>query len=79
MFISLCYVSDRLLNVLSVDLGKVGETVQSSIAYIFIFLCDENQNTKLHARTLHQVHSGLLTMLSSAASPPVLINGLGKE
>ncbi|XP_053380780.1 meiosis inhibitor protein 1-like [Mercenaria mercenaria] len=32
---------------------------------------------KLHARTLQQVHSGILNMLSSARSLPVLINGLG--
>ncbi|XP_060578052.1 uncharacterized protein LOC132735152 [Ruditapes philippinarum] len=68
---------DWLLNALSLDLCKVGETVQSSIAYIFIFLCDESQIVKLHARTLQQVHSGILTMLSSAGSLPVLINGLG--
>ncbi|WAQ95577.1 hypothetical protein MAR_028267 [Mya arenaria] len=64
-----------LLNELSLELGAGGEGLQSAVAYMFIFVCGEERG--LSPRIHQQLHTGIITMLTSAQALPVQINGLG--
>ncbi|XP_052817927.1 meiosis inhibitor protein 1-like isoform X2 [Mya arenaria] len=70
----LCNYED-LLNELSLELGAGGEGLQSAVAYMFIFVCGEERG--LSPRIHQQLHTGIITMLTSAQALPVQINGLG--
>ncbi|WAQ95656.1 hypothetical protein MAR_028346 [Mya arenaria] len=68
-------IDKDLLNELSLELGAGGEGLQSAVAYMFIFVCGEERG--LSPRIHQQLHTGIITMLTSAQALPVQINGLG--